>query len=147
MADDSMRYDLLAREALRGVVRLALERAASPEGLPGNHHFYITFGTHYEGVVAPPHLRDEYPDDMTIVIKHHYWDLEVGPDGFSVGLSFHGKQEHIQVPYAAISTFLDPEAQFVLELPRTERRPQTGEPVEPPRGDAEVVSLDAFRKR
>jgi len=153
MSDESMRYDLLAQEAMRGVVRLALERAAAPEGLPGEHHFYITFVTASPGVSVPPHLLDEYPDEMTVVLKRHYWDLDVGRDTFSVGLSFHGKHENIRVPYDAVVRFLDPEAQFVLQFPRAEQ-PTAEAPnaapaprEESPEGEADVVSLDAFRKR
>jgi hypothetical protein len=154
MGDETMRYDLLAQEAMRGVVRLALERAASPTGLPGEHHFYITFVTHHPGVSLPPHLLEEYPEEMTIVLKRHYWDLEVSRDDFSVGLSFHGKHESIRVPYEAVVRFLDPEAQFVLQFPRPEVEappPRSAASPEPegqkPEGEAEVVSLDAFRKR
>lgn len=149
-----MRYELLAQEAMRGVIRLALERATGKEGLPGNHHFYITFVTGHPEVQIPPHLEEEYPDDMTVVIKRHYWDLQVDQEGFSVGLSFHGKHENIKVSYAAVTRFLDPEAQFVLQFPRSESdgspAPTVMTAIEPKpeqTGDADVVSLDAFRKR
>ena len=156
VSDDTMRYDLLAQEAMRGVIRLALERAASPAGLPGEHHFYTTFVTHHAGVSIPPHLRDEYPEEMTIVIRRHYWDLEVGREDFSVGLSFHGKPESIRVHYDAVVRFLDPEAQFVLQFPKPSRPLLPAGPVSVEAshessgtsdGEAEVVSLDAFRKR
>lgn len=150
-----MRYELLAQEAMRGVVRLALERAAGPSGLPGDHHFYITFVTDHPGVRVPPHLKEEYPEEMTVVIKRHYWDLEVEQVWFSVGLSFHGKNENIKVPYAAVVRFLDPEAQFVLQFPRPDGETPSASvvqaleaaPTKPNGGEAEVVSLDAFRKR
>ncbi len=142
-----MRYDLLAREAMRGVIRLALERAASPEGLPGDHHFYVSFVTAYPGVVLPRRLAEQYPDEMSIVLKRHYWDLEVGHEGFSVGLSFDQKRETIGVPYPAITRFLDPEAQFVLQFPRPPVPSSNPDgPSEEPDG-SKVVSLDAFRKR
>ena len=146
-----MRYDLLAQEAMRGVIRLALERAASDAGLPGEHHFYITFITDYDGVVVPPHLREKYPDEMTIIIKRHYWDLIVEERGFAVGLSFYGKPENIRVPYASVLRFLDPEAQFVLQFPRNEMAPSAPSPKVLPSpsavpGGAEIVSLDKYRK-
>lgn len=151
MSEDTMRYDLLAQEAMRGVIRLALERASSPGGLPGEHHFYITFVTQHPGVFVPPHLQEEYPEEMTVVIKRHYWDLEVDQEGFSVGLSFHGKPETIQVRYDAVIRFLDPEAQFVLQFPKSEKGAEAPTPAktaaQTPDGEANVVSLDAFRKR
>lgn len=147
MGDDTMRYDLLAQEAMRGVIPLALERAAGPEGLPGNHHFYITFATSHPSVVVPPHLLEKYPDEMTIVIKQHFWDLEVDREGFSVGLSFHGQPESIRVGYEAVIRFLDPEAQFVLQFVPSESETPSADETPLPDKDAEVVSLDAFRKR
>lgn len=153
MGDDTMRYDLLAQEAMRGVVRLALQRAAMPEGLPGEHHFFITFLTRHPGVVLPPHLRDEYPDEMTVVIKRHYWDLSVDHNAFSVGLSFHGKPEVIRVPYSSVLRFQDPEGQFSLQFPRPELSakpdpaPEPASPASQADSEANVVSLDAFRKR
>ena len=83
MADDKIGYEDLMQEALRGVVRAALQEAASPRGLPGKHHFYITFRTHAPGVVIPEHLRARYPDEMTIVLEHQFWDLEVYADRHS----------------------------------------------------------------
>lgn len=148
-----MRYDLLTQEAMRGVVRLALERAASEEGLPGDHHFYITFLTQHPGVVVPPRLLEQYPSEMTVVIKRHYWDLMVEERAFSVVLSFDQRPENIRVPYAAVLRFLDPEAQFVLHFPRQESSPSAPDIEPPPRsgsspdGGAQVVSLDQFRKR
>lgn len=170
MGGDTIRYDLLAQEAMRGVIRLALERAASPEGLPGEHHFYITFVTGFEGVVLPLHLREKYPEEMTIIIKRHYWDLLVEQDGFSVSLSFSGQAENLRIPYAAVVRFLDPQAEFVLQFPREAPPPKAPSVQEaPPRrdepktaeaekaeddgapsaaaGGAEVVRLDQFRKR
>ena len=93
-----MRYDLLAREALRGVVRMALERAASPDGLPGDHHVYLTFRTTAPGVQLPDRLHERYPEDMTIVLKSHFWDLDVGEEGFSVSLSFDQVPERLTIP-------------------------------------------------
>lgn len=155
MSEESIRYDLLQQEAMRGVVRLALEHATSESGLPGDHHFYITFQTRFPGVVVPPRLLEQYPTEMTVVIKRHYWDLMVEEQGFSVVLSFDQHPENIQVPYAAILRFFDPEAEFVLHFSRVDA--PTGQPVpdiepEPrsasvPEGGAQVFSLDQFRKR
>lgn len=144
-----MRYDLLAQEAMRGVIRLALARAASEEGLPGEHHFYITFVTAHPSVEVPRYLREEYPDEMTIVIKRHFWALDVGLESFSVDLSFHGKRETIRVGYESVIRFLDPEAQYVLQFPRPEVQMVEANPVplEAQTGEAQVFSLDAFRKR
>lgn len=155
MSDDSMRYERLAQEAMRGVIRLALERANSPEGLPGNHHFFISFLTQFPGVRLPEHLLEEYPEEMTVIIKRRFWDLSVRQDSFSVGLSFSNQREDISVPYAAVTRFIDPEAQFALQFPQTEVNPTpTITPVPtssikaaPEGGEAEVVSLDAFRRR
>ena len=87
---DEMHYEQLAQDALRGVIRLALERAAEPEGIPGAHHFYITFKTRGAGVSVPPDVLAKYPDEMTVVLQHQYWDLAVEPDLFSVMLKFGG---------------------------------------------------------
>ncbi len=152
---DLMRYDLLAREALRGVVRLALEQAASPDGLPGEHHIYLTFATQMPGIELPPHLMERYPEEMTIVLKSHFWDLEVGEDGFSVSLSFDQVPQRLAIPYSALIRFYDPEASFGLEFDPSSSEAAVPEP-EPsppiastPAGEstADVVSLDAFRKR
>ncbi|MBX2814319.1 MAG: hypothetical protein KTR25_21095 [Myxococcales bacterium] len=153
MSEDSMRYDRLAQEAMRGVIRLALQRANSPEGLPGNHHFFISFETQFPGVQLPAHLLEEYPEEMTVIIKRRFWDLDVQIEGFSVGLSFSNQREDIQVPYAAITRFIDPEAQFALQfpVPNSTHKPEVDSTAQPDKesepGDAEIVSLDAFRRR
>lgn len=121
MAEDLMRYESLAREALRGVIRAALQRAASPEGLPGEHHFYITFITTAPGVLIPERLRVRYPDEMTIVVKQHFWDLDVGADSFKIGLSFDGQPERLLIPLAAVTRFFDPAAPFGLEFEATSK--------------------------
>ncbi len=114
-----MRYESLAREALRGVIRAALQRAAGPDGLPGDHHFFITFVTTAPGVLMPERLRTRYPEDMTVVVKRHYWDLDVGLDCFKIGLSFDGQPERLMIPYASITRFFDPAAPFGLEFEAT----------------------------
>jgi hypothetical protein len=111
MSDDSMRYDRMVEEAMRGVVRSALERVAE-EGLPGEHHFYITFRTGADGVEVPSHLQERYPDEMTIVLQHRFSDLEVGTSGFGVTLSFNDVPSRLIVPYGAITAFADPSVRF-----------------------------------
>src|ERR1700761_2282567 len=106
--EDLMHYHAMAQDALRGVVKAALKRAASPEGLPGQHHFYITFKTHAPGVTAPPDLIAKYPDEMMIVLQNQFWDLAPGETFFSVTLKFGGQPKTLSVPYAAITQFWDP---------------------------------------
>lgn len=110
-SEDLMRYDQLVEEAMRGVVRAALERAAE-EGLPGEHHFYITFRTGQDEVEIPGWLRERYPDEMTIVLQHRFSDLEVDDQGFGVTLSFNEVPARLLVPYAAIAAFADPSVRF-----------------------------------
>src|SRR3954463_11864674 len=113
---DLMRYEAMAQDALRGVVKAALKRAASPGGLPGAHHFYITFKTDAPGVSAPPDLLAKYPDEMTIVLQHQYWDLAPGETFFAVTLKFGGQPKKLSVPYAAVTRFYDPSVQFLLQF-------------------------------
>ncbi|MCP5367198.1 MAG: hypothetical protein H6907_12090 [Hyphomicrobiales bacterium] len=115
MDDEPLRYDKWIEDALRGVVRRALGHVASV-GLPGEHHFYVTFQTDAEGVRLAEHLRAAHPDEMTIVLQHKFWDLEVGEDAFEVTLTFGGKAERLRVPYDAISAFADPSVNFGLQL-------------------------------
>ena len=110
---DHIRYDVLARDAMRGVLRRVLEDAAR-QGLPGDHHFYITFLTRAEGVKLSPRLLAQYPNEMTIILQHQFWDLVVTEDHFEVGLSFGNIPEKLVVPFAAIKAFLDPSVQFGL---------------------------------
>ncbi len=163
-------YDLWTEEALRQVVGMALAHAAE-HGLPGEHHFYISFRTDARGVSVPPRLLAQYPNEMTIVLQHQFWDLKLddAEQRFSVGLSFGGIPSKLSVPFAAVTGFADPHVQFGLrfrppeehaandseaETP-AEETTAADEPVEPePDADAppapepnQVVSLDAFRKR
>ena len=162
MAKDLMRYNLLAQEALRGVVREALKRAAGPEGLPGPHHFYITFRTKGAGVDIDDSLKEKYPEEMTIVLEHQFWDLEVGETEFEVTLKFASVPKYLKIPYRAISRFHDPSVGFHLQFDQveggdtapTETKVTVSEKAEPKgesqaaAGDgAEVVSLDSFRKK
>lgn len=112
---DHIRYDLLTQQALRGVVRDVLAEAAK-KGLPGDHHFYISFDTQAEGVRISERLRAQYPQEMTIILQHQFWDLTVSDTGFEVGLSFGGIPEKLVVPLAAITGFFDPSVQFGLQF-------------------------------
>ena len=127
-----MRYDLLAREALRGVVRLALEQAAGSDGLPGEHHIYLTFRTQQLGIELPSHLLERYPEEMTIVLKSHFWDLDVGEDAFSVSLSFDQVPQRLTIPYRCLVRFYDPEASFGLEFDAGSEIADSVPPSEPP---------------
>ncbi len=115
MADDLIRYDLLVQDALRGVVRKVLSDAAQ-NGLMGEHHFYVSFRTEAPGVRISQALRDKYPQDMTIVLQHQFWDLNVTEHAFEVGLSFSGVPERLLVPFDALSGFFDPSVQFGLKF-------------------------------
>ena len=111
-----MRYDAMAQDALRGVVRSALKRAAAPGGLPGAHHFYVTFKTEAPGVSGPPDILTNYPDEMTIVLQHQFWDLAPGDSFFTVTLKFGGEPKKLTIPYAAVTRFYDPSVQFLLQF-------------------------------
>lgn len=151
-------YDRLMQEAMRSVVRNALQQATS-RGLPGKHHFYITFRTRAPGVVIPEHLSARYPEEMTIVLEHQFWDLEVYPDRFRVILKFNGQPHPIVIPFAAITRFFDPSVKFGLQFEQFQEEArlaasdvaQPAAPVEeaaPPAAQAAgVVSLDAFRNK
>lgn len=171
MTTDHIRYDVLARDALRGVLRKVLTDAAT-HGLPGEHHFFITFVSKAEGVKISPRLLAQYPEEMTIILQHQFWDLTVLEDRFEVGLSFGGIPERLIVPFSAIKSFLDPSVKFglqfdtsdVAEVPEnlpappaasavaapttaTETAETAEEPTPPNQGGAEVVRLDRFRKK
>jgi uncharacterized protein len=115
MATDHIRYDILVQEALRGVARRVLEDAAK-NGLPGDHHFFITFDTGAEGVRLSQRMQAQYPKEMTIVLQHQFWDLTVSQQGFEVGLSFGGVPERLVVPFAAIKGFADPTGGFEVKF-------------------------------
>lgn len=165
MADDMIGYEHLMQDAMRSVVRAALQEAASPRGLPGKHHFYITFRTHAPGVTIPEHLRARYPDEMTIVLEHQFWDLEVYTDRFRVILKFSGQPQPITIPFAALTRFFDPSVKFGLQFEHQSedrdetrmasgddtqappQRPAEAAPAPAPQAESAVVSLDAFRKK
>ncbi|MBC8793269.1 MAG: hypothetical protein C6Y20_16845 [Tagaea sp. CACIAM 22H2] len=151
----------MMENALRGVVREALETAAAT-GLPGEHHFYITFRTEFPEVDIPARLKQRHPDEMTIVLQHQFWDLKVDADRFGVTLSFDRVHERLTVPYAAITAFVDPSVQFGLQFPASTPAPKAepapakevaksdtkSDSAEPtPDSGARVVALDAFRKK
>jgi len=173
MATDLIRYDVLTRDALRGVLRRVLTDAAE-HGLPGEHHFYITFLSTAEGVKLSPRLLSQYPQEMTVILQHQFWDLVVTEDHFEVGLSFGGIPERLVVPFSAITRFFDPSVQFGLQFETAETAASEAEPVtaeaegekvapaaapespdnpdddggdDHPREGAQVVRLDRFRKK
>ena len=120
MTDDTpeslIPYDEIVQEALRDVVGRVLHEVEKTGGLPGGHHFYITFQTRMPGVVIPKHLAERFPDEMTIVIQHRFWDLKVENDEVSVGLSFGGVPTTLAVPFAAVTEFVDPAVDFSLKF-------------------------------
>jgi hypothetical protein len=174
MAQDLMRYDLLAQDALRGVVRAALLRVQQT-GLPGEHHFYISFNTRHPDVRLSERLRKKYEKEMTIVLQHQFWNLQVSDNDFEVELSFNEIAEKLVVPLSAVKGFFDPAAQFALQfemmeekveaaaesaqiLPDQPKHTQAQEappealpaPAAGPRpsnDDRKIVSLDSFRKK
>jgi uncharacterized protein len=156
MAQDLFDYPTMVETALRGVVREALARTAR-DGLRGAHHFYVSFRTDAHGLVLPDSLLAKYPEEMTIVLEHQFWELEVRDHDFSVTLSFQGKPEQLTIPFAAITSFADPSVKFGLQFGATAAPPSETlalpakiseeEPAKPPRQEAEVVTLDKFRKR
>jgi hypothetical protein len=156
MAQDLFDYPKMVETALRGVMREALARTAR-EGLPGDHHFYVTFRTRAPGAIVPKYLLAKYPDEMTIVLQHQFRALEVRDDMFSVSLSFSSRSERLTVPFAAVTTFADPSVNFGLQFEAASGEPAetaalpaqvaTPQPTEPERPAAEIVTLDKFRKR
>ena len=131
MAEDLIRYDLLVQDALRNVVRKVLTDAAR-DGLAGEHHFYVSFRTEAPGVRMSQRLREKYPQDMTIVLQHQFWDLSVTEHAFEVGLSFSGVPERLLIPFDALSGFFDPSVQFGLKFDLNEEAEEGGEPAAQP---------------
>jgi hypothetical protein len=150
---DYIGYEALSQAAMRGVVREALRRAKTNGGLPGDHHFYISFRTRAPGVKIADHLIQRFPEEMTIVIQHQYWDLEVHDGHFEVVLKFAGVPQHLSVPLAAITRFVDPSVNFGLSFETRGRDSGVIEPakekaeVAPPKPSETVVSLDAYRRK
>jgi len=169
MTKDYIGYQALTDAALRSVVREAIRRAEA-QGLIGSHHFYLTFKTHFPGVDIPDFLREQYPDEMTVILQHQFWGLKVTEEHFEVTLSFRKVPATLSIPFAAMTAFFDPGVQFGLQfrgsedgegaLPRQmnslgETKEAGDKPAEPlPEGETpptaaagEVVSLDSFRKK
>lgn len=157
--DSLIPYDEIVQEALRAVVGRVLGTVQAEGGLPGDHHFYITFKTQVAGVSVPPHLLARFPEEMTIVIQNRFWDLVVETDHFSIGLSFGGIPSNLVVPYSAITNFVDPSVHFALQFeaqfeevvdseenePEQEKRPlPDAKPIEE---GSNVVSVDFSRKK
>jgi hypothetical protein len=167
MGQDHIRYDILAQDALRGVIRKVLTEVAATGRLPGDHHFFITFLTGAPGVRISQHLKSKYPEQMTIVVQHQFWDLKVSDTQFEIGLSFSDTPERLVVPFNVIRGFYDPSVNFELEfeVPLTDEEESTAEitaipienaaakPAEPQGENGEekkpgsVISLDSFRKK
>ena len=155
MAQDLFHYEKMVEGALRGVVRDALRQAAR-DGLRSAHHFYIGFDTRAPGVAIPDYLHAKFPEEMTIVLQHQFWDLEITDAQFSVTLSFQKQLERLVIPFAAVRSFADPSVNFALEFAVAEAKPAPppaipAPPEMPPKPaektTAEVVTLDSFRKR
>lgn len=177
MSQDHIRYDILAQEALRGVIKKVLMETAATGQLPGEHHFFITFLTNAPGVRISTALQDRYPEQMTIVVQHQFWDLKVTDTLFEIGLSFSDQPEKLVVPFSAVRGFYDPSVNFELEFDTLIIEDEDGadiaeldaskeiakletpqvndasedadkdEASEEKEGGADVVSLDAFRKK
>lgn len=158
--DNTLRYDRMVEKALRGVAKQAVEEVMS-DGLPGDHHFYITFLTDYDGVQIPDYLRERYPGEMTIVLQYQFYDLDVDDEFLRVTLSFNNVPEKLVVPLQAITIFADPSVNFALQFQPLETvdydDDPEGEPEDKPKSKkkkkaddgekGEVVSLDQFRKK
>lgn len=128
--NDRFHYDALVDDALRSVVRRVLTQVAD-KGLPGSHHFYISFHSTDPGVQLPDYLRAKYPEEMTIVLQHQYWDLIVREESFEVTVSFNKQQERIKVPFGALSAFVDPSVRFGLQFDRKDKAGASAEKAEP----------------
>lgn len=159
MTTDTIDYDQWIEDALRAVVRRALTLAEN-EGLPGEHHFFISFLTEASGVQIPASLHAQYPEEMTIVLQHQYENLEVGDDAFLVTLRFNGQPSRLSIPFAAVTSFTDPSVKFGLQYTKsgsfenteeptadTEEDEQTSDAQEGEAKKGEVIALDTFRKK
>ncbi len=152
-------YDEIVQDALRAVVGRVLGEVEATGGLPGDHHFYITFNTRAAGVSIPRHLLERFPEEMTIVIQHRFWDLKVEPASFTVGLSFGGVPSTLHVPFASVTQFHDPAVEFMLtfqadaasEAIDDHEAAENDEPAKPPAEPAEdgsnVVNVDFTKKK
>ncbi len=150
--DSLIPYDEIVQDSLRGVVRRVLTDVAAGGGLPGGHHFFIAFRTRFPGVDMPRHLLERYPEEMTVVLQHRYWDLGVFDEHFEVGLTFNQVPAKLSIPYKAISGFVDPAVNFALQfavnMPDTPPEPEEEAPVAPSgEPGSNVVSFDFKRKK
>ncbi len=159
--DSLIPYDEIVQEALRAVVGRVLGEVETAGGLPGEHHFYITFKTQGQGVDIPRHLVERFPDEMTIVIQNRFWDLKVKPDGFEVGLSFNQVPAKLIIPFAAVTGFVDPAVNFALQFQAQTDDDETVDtghstagndvpaptPAAPAEDGSNVVSVDFTRKK
>ncbi len=158
MDPDQIDYPAILQEALRDAVRRVLAQVAE-HGLPGEHHFYVGFRSQFPGVEAPRFLRDQYPEEITIILQNQFWGLEVDPEAFSVLLSFGGSRQRLRVPFAALTTFADPSADFGLRFqeagePEEAVEPEAAQaetsrpaPVAAPARDGDVIRFDPSRRR
>lgn len=159
---DYIGYEALTQAAMRGVVREALRSAEANCQTPGEHHFYITFRTRAPGVQIADYLVERFPEDMTIVIQHQFWDLEVHDGHFEIILKFSGVPQHLRIPFAAVTRFVDPSVSFGLSFEQDEtavgesviapaldpgRADSDSKPAEAAGGEGTIVSLDAFRRK
>ncbi|WP_448585594.1 SspB family protein [Thermaurantiacus sp.] len=151
--DSLIPYDEIVQDCLRGVVRRVLADVAAAGGLPGAHHFYIAFRTHHPGVDLPKHLLERYPEDMTIVLQHRFWELTVSDEAFEVGLTFNQVPARLRVPWSAVTGFVDPAVNFALQFTIPDAPAVPATPAEPtPAGDpggagSNVVAFDFKRKK
>jgi|TARA_R110002126_G_scaffold13118_1_gene55811 hypothetical protein len=163
--EDGLRYDRMVEKALRSVVKTVVEEVIERDGLPGEHHFYITFNTDYPGVQIPEYLAERYPGEMTIVLQYQFYDLKVDDEKLEVTLSFNSVPEHLIIPLPSISIFADPSVNFALQFQPLSDEDETGfDPDDDPEridvtqsvedktnaddaGAGEVISLDQFRKK
>jgi hypothetical protein len=153
--DSLIPYDEIVQEALRAVVGRVLGSVAATQALPGGHHFYITFKTHAPGVEIPQRLIERFPDEMTIVMQHRFWDLKVDDERFSVGLSFNQVPAMLNIPFSAITGFHDPAVNFELRFqaqegsddPEPHEEAENDGPSKPVDDGSNVVSVDFKRKK
>ncbi len=150
--DSLIPYDDIVQDCLRGVVRRVLGDVIAGGGLPGSHHFFIAFRTRFPGVDMPRHLLERYPEEMTVVLQHRYWDLAIHDEHFEVGLTFNQVPAKLSIPYRAISGFVDPAVNFALQFavsvpdPAPDPEEPKGAPDEGEPG-SNVVSFDFRRKK
>ena len=154
LPDSLIPYDEIVQEALRAVVGRVLGEVERSGGLPGSHHFYITFKTQAVGVDIPKQLSERFPDEMTIVLQNKFWDLKVGEDAFGVSLTFNQVASHLYIPFAAITAFVDPAVNFALqfqaqadEMPEPHEEAENDMPQVKAEDGSNVVTVDFGKKK